>query len=112
MSETLVPAAQVIVAIIPIVGIVIGGIVIFFYLLWRNAQISLLIKTDKYEPLQFNLKLFSLLTGILLTGIGVVLSVFFIVLDGFSYNLLGGLIPFIIGVSLITFYKLYTFTKN
>ena len=28
------PAAQVIVAIIPIVGIVIGGVVVFFYLLW------------------------------------------------------------------------------
>ncbi len=106
-EETLIPAAQVIVAIIPIVGIVIGGVVIFFYLLWRNAQISLLIKTEKYVPLQFNLKLFSLLTGILLTGIGLILSVFFIILDGFSYHLLGGLIPLVIGTCLIVFYKIY-----
>ncbi len=107
MEEALIPAAQVIVAVIPIVGIVIGGIVIFFYLLWRNAQISLLIKTEKYEPLQFNLPLFSLLTGILLTGIGFILSIFFIILDGFSYHLLGGLIPFVVGICLITFYKIY-----
>ncbi len=106
-EETLIPAAQVIVAIIPIVGIVIGGVVIFFYLLWRNAQINLLIKTEKYVPLQFNLSLFSLLTGILLTGIGFILSVFFIILDGFSYNLLGGLIPFVVGICLIIFYNMF-----
>jgi len=48
------PAAQVIVSIIPLVGIVIGGIVIFFYLLWRNTQIKLLIKSGAYEPARFN----------------------------------------------------------
>ncbi len=106
-EEVLIPAAQVIVAIIPIVGIVIGGVVIFFYLLWRNAQISLLIKTEKYVPMQFNLPLFSLLTGILLTGIGFILSVFFIILDGFSYNLLGGLIPLVVGICLIIFYNMH-----
>ncbi len=107
-GEIIIPAAQVIVAIIPIVGIVIGGIVIFFYLLWRNSQISLLIKTEKYEPLKFNLKLFSLLTGILLIGIGFTLSIVFTLLGGFSYQLLGGLIPLTVGICLIVFNKLYT----
>ncbi len=107
-EEIVVPAAQVIIAIIPIVGIVVGGIVIFFYLMWRNAQISLLIKTEKYEPLlQFNIKLFSLLTGMLLTGIGFILSIFFVILEGFAYPLLGGLIPLVIGICLIIFYKIY-----
>ena len=40
------PATQVIIAIIPIVGIVIGGVVVFFYLLWRHREISLQIKTE------------------------------------------------------------------
>ncbi len=106
-DDILIPTAQVIVSIIPIVGIVVGGVVIFFYLLWRNAQIVLMIKTEKYEPLQFNFKLFSLLTGILLIGIGFILSIFFIVLEGFSYPLLGGLIPLVIGICLILFYKIY-----
>ena len=88
------PAAQVIIAIIPIVGIVIGGIVVFFYLLWRHREISLQIKTGCY-----------LLTGLLLTGIGLVLTLLFLVLQGLSYPLLGGLLPLIIGVSFLVFFK-------
>lgn len=99
------PAAQVIIAIIPIVGIVIGGIVVFFYLLWRHREISLQIKSGCYRPRQFNLKLFSLLTGLLLTGIGLVLTILFLIVQGFSYPLLGGLLPFIIGVSFLVFFK-------
>ena len=53
-------AAQVIVAIIPIVGIVIGGVVVFFYLLWRHKHISMMIRTGTYKPVHFNFKLFSL----------------------------------------------------
>jgi hypothetical protein len=100
-------AAQVIIAVTPIVGIVIGGIVIFFYLLWRHREIALQIKTGK-NPEKFNLKLFSLLTGLLLIGVGIVLSlVFFLVKGEISYTLLGGLIPCALGICLIAFYKLY-----
>ncbi len=101
------PATQVIIAVIPIVGIVIGGIVVFFYLLWRHREISLQIKTGCFKPKQFNLKLFSLLTGLLLTGVGVVLSLVFLVIDGVSYMLLGGLLPMVIGICLVVFYALY-----
>lgn len=108
MNEiTMTPAAQVIVSIIPIVGILIGGVIVFFYLFWRNKQITLLIKSGNYVPLQFNIQLFSLLTGVLLTGVGFILTVLFIVLEGFSYVLLGGLIPFILGVCLVVFYVVY-----
>ena len=99
------PAAQVIIAIIPIVGIVIGGVVVFFYLLWRHREISLQIKTGSYRPKQFNLKLFSLLTGLLLTGIGLVLTILFLAVQGFSYPVLGGLIPMTIGISFLVFFK-------
>ena len=61
-SAVVSPAAQLIIAaIIPIVGIVIGGVLIFFYLLWRHREISLQIKLGSYRPTKFNLKLFSLL---------------------------------------------------
>ena len=100
-------AAQVILALIPIVGIVIGGMVVFFYLLWRNSQISLLIKTGKYTQKQFNLNVFSLLTGFILTAVGVVLTIMFVVINGASYSLLGGLIPLAIGTSLLLFCKIY-----
>lgn len=100
-------AAQVILAIVPIVGIVIGGILIFFYLLWRHRQITLQVKTGNYKPSKFNLKIFSLLLGILLTGVGLVLTSFFALMNGLSYQVLGGLIPFTLGICLLNFYKFY-----
>ena len=98
--------AQVIISIIPIVGISIGGIVVFFYILWHHHEVKLRIKTGTYTVNSFDLKTFSLLAGLLLTTIGFILTVLFIVMEGFSYVLLGGLIPFVIGVSLLIFYKI------
>ena len=43
-------SAEVVLAVIPIVGIVIGGIIIFFYLLWHNQEIKLQIKMGNYGP--------------------------------------------------------------
>ena len=105
--ETAPVAAQVILAIVPIVGIVIGGILVFFYLLWRHRQISLQVKTGNYKPSKFSLKIFSLLLGILLTGVGLVLTLFFALMNGLSYQVLGGLIPLALGICLLIFYKYY-----
>ena len=106
------PAAQVIVAIIPIVGIVIGGVVVFFYLLWRHREISLQIKTGHFNPKPFDFRLFSLFTGVLLTGIGFVLSLILYLAQGISYSVLGGLLPLTIGICLIVFYKVYPKSKE
>ena len=105
------PAAQVIVSIIPLVGIVIGGVVIFFYILLRNTPIKLRIKYGAYEPARCNLKAFVLLTGILLIAVGLVLTVLILIIDGVSYPLLGGLIPLAIGIALIVFYRIYKNVK-
>lgn len=104
------PAAQVIVAIIPIVGIVFGGLIVFFYLLWRHRQITLQIKMSTYVNRNFDLSIFSLLTGILLTGIGFILTIIIGLVENLSYALLGGLLPLIIGISLIIFYMAYSKT--
>jgi hypothetical protein len=98
--------AQVVLAVIPIVGIVIGGIIVFFYLLWHHHEIKLQIQSGTYHQQRFDLKTFSLLTGLLLTGTGIILSLFFILIDGLTYTLLGGLIPFILGICLLVFYKI------
>ena len=98
--------AQIIISIIPIVGIGIGGIVIFFYILWHHHEVKLRIKNGTYKTYYFDMQAFSLLTGLLLTGIGLILTILFLCIEGFSYILLGGLIPFVIGVSLLLFYKL------
>ena len=100
-------SAQIIFSVVPIVGIVIGGITIFFYLLWRHHEIKLQIKTGTFVPSKINYKAFSLLAGLLLTGTGIMLSLVFAVLDGFTYSMLGGLSPAVIGICLLVFYKIY-----
>ena len=98
--------AQVVLAVIPIIGIVIGGIIVFFYLLWHHHEVKLQIQTGTYQHQRFDLKTFSLLTGLLLTGTGIILSLFFVLMEGVTYTLLGGLIPFVLGISLLAFYKI------
>ena len=101
------PAVHVIDAIIPIVGITFGAVIIFFYLLWRHHEIKLQIKTGSFVHKNFNFDAFSLLTVLILTGIGSIHTAVFGILNGFSYAILGGLIPAAIGLCLLAFYKIY-----
>ncbi|MDR0644776.1 MAG: hypothetical protein LBG05_07720 [Treponema sp.] len=97
-------AAQVIVSIIPIVGIVMGSVVVFFYLLWRHKQTSLLIQTGQYKKPVFDILSFSLLAGLLLMSVGIGLTVFLAIALGASFGLLGGIIPLTIGIGLMAYY--------
>jgi hypothetical protein len=99
-------AAQIIVTIIPIVGIVMGGIVIFFFLLWNHRQRMLIIEKGQYVKTEFDLSTFSLFSGLVLTFIGVSLVLFFVLLEGFSYPVLSGLVPLSLGVSLLIFFAI------
>ena len=107
-------AAQVIVSIIPIVGIVMGCTVIFFYLLWNYKLKVHLINKGLYSRVPFDMDTFSLLSGLVLSILGLVLMVFFLVMDGFSYGVLSGLIPVSIGLSLLIFFtvRYKTNSKN
>ena len=97
-------AAQVVIAVIPIVAIVMGCVVVFFYLLWNHKEKVLLIQRDAYTPARLELDTFALLTGLLLGGVGSVLTALFIAKDGIAYSLLGGLIPLALGIGLLVFY--------
>ena len=97
-------AAQVIVAVIPIVGIVMGSVVIFFYLLWNHRRRTLLIKAGLYARPDFNFRSFSLLSGLLLMSAGIALTVLLAIVEGASYGLLGGIIPLSIGAGLLAHY--------
>ena len=97
-------AAQVIIAIIPIVGIVMGSMVVFFYLLWQHRRRILLIKAGQYQKPAFDLLSFSLLTGLLLLSVGIGLTVFLAVLKNTGYGLLGGIIPLAMGFGLLVYY--------
>jgi len=99
-------AAQVIVSIIPIVGIVMGCTVIFFYLLWNHKQRMLMIEKGSYKRIEFDGDSFSIFSGLILLGIGLTLVIFFIIKEGFSYSLLSGLLPFSLGICLIIYFIL------
>lgn len=103
MQSVVSAAAQIILSVIPIVGIVMGSIVIFFFLLWNHKQRMLMIEKGTYQRKNFDLNTFSLLAGILLFGIGLALSVFFILRTGLNYELLGGIIPLAIGLGFLLF---------
>lgn len=106
MSAGSVPstAAQVIISIIPVVGIVMGCIVIFYFLYFNNQQKILMIEKGIVSRKYFDLDSFSLFSGLILSGIGLSLVIFFIIKDGFTYGVLSGLIPLSIGVSLLLFF--------
>jgi hypothetical protein len=97
-------AVQIIVSIIPIVGIVMGSVVVFFYLLWNHKRRTLLIKAGHYQRPEFDLLSFSLLAGLLLFAVGLGLTVFLAVVLGASFGLLGGIIPLAIGAGLLAYY--------
>ncbi|MDR1625693.1 MAG: hypothetical protein LBT33_04055 [Spirochaetia bacterium] len=101
--ETASRAAQVLVAMIPIVGIVMGSVVVFFWLLWGHRRKTLMIRQGVKAEAVFDIQTFSLLAGLLNLVVGFVLTVFFLAKDGFEYSLLGGLIPLAIGTSLTAF---------
>ena len=55
MNGQPVAAAQVIIAVVPIVGIVMAGVLIFLYLFLRNKQIICKNKKKKYITIKFKL---------------------------------------------------------
>lgn len=104
-------AAQIIVTIIPIIGIVAGSTIIFFYLLWNYKQKMLMIEKGIVQR-TFDLESFSLLSGLILLGIGLSLSLFFYLKEGLSYSILGGLFPLSIGFSLAIFFIIKKITNK
>ena len=104
MEQITSAAAQVLIAVIPVVGIVMGAIVVFFYLLWNHRRRAMLIRAGQYNRPAFDLLSFSLLAGLLLGSVGITLTVFLAVVSGLSYGLLGGIIPLSMGIGLLTYY--------
>jgi len=105
-------AAQIIVSIIPMVGIVMGCLVVFYSLLLNHRQKIMMIEKGIYQKKEFDLVAFSLFTGLLLLSVGICLVVFFVIKQGFSYGVLSGLIPLSIGFSLMLYYIIRTLMKK
>ncbi|PJZ38842.1 hypothetical protein CH354_06545 [Leptospira levettii] len=92
--------------LVPHIGIIFGTTLLFFLFQWWHKQKMALIQSGQYKPWSFDIRLYSFLLGLLLTFTGFTLSFVFILVLGRSMAMLGGLIPFAIGLGLLTFYKL------
>lgn len=97
-------AAQIIVTIIPIVGILAGSTVILFFLYYNHKLKTLTIEKGIGGKRGFDIDTYSLFAGIILLGVGLCLTLFFVIKEGVGYSVLGGIIPLSIGLSLIVFF--------
>lgn len=105
------PAAQLMITIIPITGIVMGSVVVFFFLLWNHRQRMAQIERGMQPARLVDLKTFSLLLGLVATAVGVVLTAIQLIVGQGGYAVLGGLIPLAVGIGLLAFYRLHGETK-
>ena len=97
-------AAQIIIAIVPLLGVVMGVSAIFFFLLWRYRINKELIKAGQFERRTTrNFRVFSLLLGTVSACIGLPMTVLFWAVEGVSLMMLGGLMPLAAGIGLILF---------
>ena len=97
-------AAQIIVTIIPIVGIVMGSTVMFFFMFYNYKLKKIMLEKGIAEKRSFDIDTYSLFAGIILLGVGLCLTLFFVIKEGAGYSVLGGIIPLSSGLSLITFF--------
>ncbi|MBN1411868.1 MAG: hypothetical protein JW969_13550, partial [Spirochaetales bacterium] len=88
--------AQVLIAILPLVSVVMLSILAFFFMFWDHKKRILIIQKGD-TPTPFNIDEKLLLLGIvaLFTGLGLV--VFSALYSGLSQSLLGGIIPASVG---------------
>jgi len=100
------PVAQLMITVIPMVGIVVAGVVVFSFLLWNHRQRMAQIERGLNPPPLIDLKRFSLLLGLLATAVGLVLTIVMLLVERGGYGLLGGLIPFAVGVGLLLYYRI------
>jgi hypothetical protein len=99
------PAAQVLIAALPMVAVVLLAILSFFFILWDYKRKRLLIERGG-TPVPRNIDEKLLLIGIVALFVGVGLLVFFALKTGLSDALLGGIIPTTAGMGIITYYVL------
>jgi len=99
------PSAQVLIASLPLVAVVLLSVLTFFFILWDYKRKRLIIERGG-SPVPRNIDEKLLLIGIVALFVGVGLLVFFALKTGLSDALLGGIIPTTAGLGIITYYVL------
>ena len=106
MEPALSSTAQLMITIIPIAGIAVGGVIVFFFLLWNHRQRMAQINQGMEPRRLVDLGTFSLLLGLVSGAVGVALTVVQLLVGANGYGLLGGLIPLMVGVAFLVFFRM------
>ena len=101
-------AAQVVIAVIPIAGIMKGGAVALLYLIYAHKQKMLMIEKGVFRKTRIDLRGIVFFSGFPLSATGLGLTIFFAIKEGINYGMLSGIIPLFIGISFI----IYNFLKH
>ncbi len=96
-------AAQILIASLPMVAVVLLAVLSFFYLLWDYRKNRLIIEKGG-TPVSKKINEKLLLIGVVALFVGIGLLVFFALYTGLSNSLLGGIVPTTAGLGIITFY--------
>ncbi|HOJ50275.1 MAG TPA: hypothetical protein PKW55_05640 [Spirochaetota bacterium] len=104
LSQKSSPTVDIIVSLIPIVGIIGGCFVFFSIFLFYYKQRILIIQTGNYKPFKVNWNLVLILTGMVTTFVGIAITTVFIINKVYGFELLGGLIPLFTGLAIIFTY--------
>ena len=105
------PAAEMLISFVPVLALVLGSVLFFFFLFWQYKLGKMLVQNQQYRPNWLkNIKIFSLLFGINGTLLGLPLCLILLIIEKrVSYSLLGGLVPFCLGMGMLVF---YSFIRN
>ncbi len=100
-------APEIILSLVPLLGVVFGCVLLFFFLLWQYRIRRELIRSGQHQPMFVaNIRVISLLIGLLGIAAGLPMTLLFILIEGVSYALLGGLLPFFAGIGFLVFYAM------
>jgi hypothetical protein len=98
-------AAQVLIAALPLVAVIVLGVLSYFFILWDYKKTRLIIERNGTpRPRDIDDKL--LLLGVVALFVGLGLLLFFALYSGVSNSLLGGIIPTMTGLGIIIHYML------
>ena len=101
------PVAQILLSLVPLVGIIAGMVVLIIFIRHYYATRRQMIEAGRFPtPTIQYLRSLALLGGILAISSGLPLTLLFLVVEGISYPLLGGLIPLFAGIGLLIFFSL------
>ena len=98
-------APEIILSLVPVMGIVFGCVLLFFFFLWQYKIRKELIRSGQHQPMFVtNIRMLSLLIGLLGVSSGLPMTFLFLLIEGVTYALLGGLLPLFAGIGFIIFY--------